>query len=104
MTTIEWGMLGAFIVALGLSSWKMIAFLPSKPLSDDDTTVESIELLEKIMFESNQEGMSEEALLETMKRHAQFDANHFWRFNLNKLQQLIRSYRLKEPNFRHADF
>lgn len=101
MTTIQWGMMGAFIVALGLSSWKMIVFLPSKPLLDDDTTAESIELLEKIMIESNQEGMSEEILLETMKRHDEFDANHFWRFNLNKLKQLIRSHRLKEPNFRY---
>lgn len=93
-------MLGAFIVALGLSSWKMIAFLPSKPLADDDTTVESIELLEKIMVECNQEGMSEETLLETMKKHPEFDANHFWRFNPNRLRHLIDNYRLKNSKFR----
>ena len=100
MTTIEWGLLGAFIVALGLSSWKMIAFLPSKPLTDDDTTPESIELLEKIMVACNQEGMSEETLLETMMAHDAFDKEHFWRFNLNKLKHLIRSYRLKDSGFR----
>jgi hypothetical protein len=100
MTAIQWGMLGAFVLALGLSSWKIIAFLPSKPLADDDTTPESIELLEKIMVECNQEGMSEETLLETMKKHPEFDANHFWRFNLNKLKHLIRNYRLKDSGFR----
>jgi len=103
MTTLESGMLGAFIVALGLSSWKMVAFLPSKPLADDDTTTQSVELLEKIMVECNQDGMSEEILLEAMIAHAEFDQNHFWRFNLNKLQQLIRAYRLKDPSFRHAN-
>ncbi len=103
MTTLEWGMLGAFIVAIGLSSWKMVAFLPSKPLADDDTTTQSVELLEKIMIECNQDGMSEEILLRAMIAHAEFDQKHFWRFNLNKLQQLIRAYRLTDPNFRHVN-
>ncbi|MCX6060806.1 MAG: hypothetical protein NT103_00940 [Campylobacterales bacterium] len=100
MKTVEIIMIAAFISALVLSLYKIYLFLPQKPLADDDTTPESVALLEKIMVESNRENMSEEILLEVMMVHAEFDKEHFWRFNLNKLQQLIRSYRLKEPNFR----
>jgi hypothetical protein len=52
------------------------------------------------MVESNQEGMHEEELYKQMRTHSEFDANHFWRFNENRLKQLIAHYRLKEPNFR----
>ncbi len=100
MKTVEIIMIAAFISALVLSLYKIYLFLPQKPLADDDTTPESVALLEKIMVESNRENMSEEILLEVMMVHAEFDKEHFWRFNLNKLQQLIRSYRLKEPSFR----
>jgi len=93
-------MIAAFISALVLSLYKIYLFLPQKPLADDDTTPESVALLEKIMVECNRENMSEEILLEVMMAHAEFDKEHFWRFNLNKLQQLIRSYRIKEPSFR----
>jgi hypothetical protein len=75
-------------------------FLPQKPLADDDTTPESVALLERIMVESNQVGMSEEALYEQMLTHPEFDPKHFWRFNENRLRHLIEHYRLKEPNFR----
>jgi hypothetical protein len=97
---IEWLMMGAFIAALALSVWKLYAFFPNKPLADDDTTPESVALLEKIMVESNQEGMSESQLYEKMLSHNDFDLKHFWRFNENRLRHLIEHYRLKEPNFR----
>lgn len=105
MSVIEWGMLGAFVVALGLSSWKMVAFLPSKPLADDDTTTESVELLEKILIETDREtpSLDDESLYRAMMRHPLFDSKHFWRFNENRLHQLIEGYRFKDPNFRHAN-
>ena len=100
MKTIEWLMMLAFIAGLGLSAWKIYHFLPSKPLEDDDTTSSSIEVLEKIMAESNYAGITEEELFEKMRNHPEFDSKHFWRFNPNRLRHLIQDYRLKEPNFR----
>lgn len=100
MKTIEWIMLGAFIAALGLSAWKVYLFLPSKPLQDDDTTVQSVQQLEKIMLECNHNKMSEEELFEKMVQHPEFDPHHFWRFNLNRLRHLIRNYRFNDPDFR----
>lgn len=100
MKTVEWIMMAAFIGGLGLAFWKLYLFFPKTPLADDDTTPESVELLEKIMVESNQKGMNDETLYETMLNHPEFDSKHFWRFNLNRLRHLIEHYRLKEPNFR----
>lgn len=100
MTTIEWLMIGAFIAGFGLSGWKVYAFLPDKPLQDDDTTLQAVEILEKIMIESNSNGMSEEKLFEKMLIHPDFNKDHFWRFNPNRLRHLIQDYRLKDPNFR----
>lgn len=99
MKTIELIMMIAFIGGLAISLYKVYLFLPQKPLTDDDTTPESVELLERIMVESNQVGMSEEALYKQMLIHPEFDPKHFWRFNENRLRQLIAHYRLKEPNF-----
>lgn len=92
--------MAAFIAGLALSLYKVYLFLPQKPLADDDTTPESIALLEKIMVESHTEGISNEALYEEMLAHSEFDSKHFWRFNENRLRHLIEHYRLKEPNFR----
>jgi len=92
--------MAAFIGGLALSLYKVYLFLPQKPLPDDDTTLESVALLEKIMIESNRVGMSEEKLYEKMLTHPEFDSKHFWRFNLNRLRHLIDHYRLKEPSFR----
>ena len=100
MKTIEWVMMAAFIGGLALSLYKVYLFLPQKALADDDTTPESVELLERIMVESNQAEMSEETLYEQMLTHPEFDSKHFWRFNENRLRHLIEHYRLKEPNFR----
>jgi hypothetical protein len=100
MTAIEWLMMGAFILGLALSGWKIYYFLPSKPLADDDTTAESALTLEKIMVECNHDEMKEEELYEKMRQHPEFDPKHFWRFNPNRLRHLIQDYRLKEPNFR----
>ncbi|MCK9374202.1 MAG: hypothetical protein M0P91_13550 [Sulfuricurvum sp.] len=99
---IEWIMMGAFIVALGLSVWKLYYFFPTERLADDDTTPESVELLERIMIECHQASplMSEEELYEAMKTHNDFDSAHFWRFNQNRLRHLITHYRLKAPEFR----
>ncbi|MFH0710636.1 MAG: hypothetical protein V2A75_10545 [Pseudomonadota bacterium] len=100
MKTIELIMMLAFAGGLVLTLYKVYLFLPQKPLEDDDTTSSSIEALEKIMVESNRDGITEEELFEKMRNHPEFDTKHFWRFNPNRLRHLIDNYRLKEPNFR----
>lgn len=102
MIKIEWLMMGAFVLGLGLSVWKLYAFFPTKRLPDDDTTPESVELLERIMVECDRAdpGISDEALYAAMTNHGDFDPRHFWRFNENRLLRLIEHYRFKEPNFR----
>lgn len=100
MTTIEWLMMGAFIAGLGLAGWKVYVFLPSKPLEDDDTTAKSILLLKEIMVGCSHGAINEEELYEKMRIHPNFDSEHFWRFNPNRLRHLIQDYRFKEPNFR----
>lgn len=99
---IKWMMMGAFIAGLGLAVWKLYYFFPSKRLADDDTTPESVELLERIMIECNSvhPHLDEESLFQLMCEHHEFDSKHFWRFNENRLRHLITHYRLKEPNFR----
>ncbi|MDD5717225.1 MAG: hypothetical protein PHW64_05420 [Sulfuricurvum sp.] len=99
---IEWMMMGAFIAGLGLSVWKLYYFFPTKRLPDDDTTPESVDLLERIMVETehNFPGLTDEELYRKMIEHPEFDPNHFWRFNPNRLIHLTAHYRFKEPNFR----
>lgn len=100
--TVQIVMMMVFIAALILGIWKIYAFLPNKPLVDDDTTPEATLLLEKIMVETdkNNPKCSEEDLFLLMQGHELFDEKKFWRFNQNRLRQLIINYRFKEPNFR----
>ena len=98
MTNIEIGMMVAFILAVGLSGWKLYAFMPNKPLVDDDTNQDSTQTLKQIMYESISEGvLEEESLVEQMKNHPLFEKEHFWRFNLNRLRQLLASHYIEHP-------
>lgn len=105
MTTVEIMMMAAFVLALIFSGWKLYAFMPTEALKDDDTTPASKEALEKIMYEAIRGGaLEEEILLHKMKEHPHFDKKHFWRFNQNRLRQLLKSHYLKHPghqNIRH---
>ena len=88
-------MMGAFLVALALSVWKVYKFMPNKQLEDDDTTPESVEKLTFIMIDILQESsnaLSHQELFIAMKSHSDFDSKHFWRFNENRLQQLLLKY------------
>ncbi len=98
MTNIEIGMMVAFILGVGLSGWKLYAFMPSKPLVDDDTNQDSTQTLKQIMYESISKGaLEEEDLVEEMKSHPLFEKEHFWRFNLNRLRQLLGSHYIEHP-------
>ncbi len=101
---IEWIMMGAFILALGLSFWKLYAFLPNTPLEDDDTTEEAVNELMELMlraivetFEHHEE-LDTKILYEHMTAHELFDRERFWRFNRNRLNNLIIRYFALHPH------
>lgn len=92
----------AFIGGLVLAFYKLYLFFPKTQLKDDDTTPQSVALLEKILVETdtNYPHLTHEALYQKMKEHPEFDPQHFWRFNENRLHHLIEHYQVKEPLFR----
>jgi hypothetical protein len=88
-------MMGAFALALALSVWKIYKFMPNQQLEDDDNTNESIEQLTRIMIDVIQTSstpLTHKELFILMKSHNDFDEKHFWRFNENKLHQLLQKY------------
>ncbi|ADN09732.1 hypothetical protein [Sulfurimonas autotrophica] len=96
----SWMMI-AFVLALIVSIWKVYKFMPSKALHDDDTTpqaqTELIGLILKIIKGSNGE-LTEKELIEMVTQHEDFDVEHFWRFNENKLKQLLHIHYIKNPD------
>jgi len=88
-------MLIAFIIFLVLSIWKIYAFLPNKQLQDDDTTKESQNELIKLMLKvikQNGGDIDAKNLYIKMTEDEDFDSEHFWRFNHNRLNQLLNIY------------
>ena len=94
-------MLIFFIILLVVSIWKIYAFLPNKQLADDDTTKESQEELLKVILkvikESNGE-LNHTQLFEKVKNDENFDEKRFWRFNQNRLNQLLNYYHLENSH------
>lgn len=95
MHAIELWMMLAFSIALGLTFWKLYAFIPTKPLEDDDRTEEAVATLTALMecciielFEQGDD-LNERNLYEQMRNHDGFDRERFWRFNQNRLNQLL---------------
>ena len=100
---LETGMMIAFIVALIFSLWKVYAFLPNKPLEDDDRTEEIDALLNSIMITTivehcdQCEDVTVNELFEKMKNHHEFDQDRLWRFNPNRLNQLLIQHTIHYP-------
>ncbi len=92
-------MMLAFILALGLSFWKLYMFMPNKPLADDDTTKESIEELTHLLYKNMSvievPLLDNKSLYESIISDNNFDKKHFWRFNENRLHQLLEQQYLK---------
>lgn len=87
-----------------IGMWKIYAFLPNKELPDDDTTKASQEELMQLMLKilNKSEGkIDANELYEKMKSDEGFDAKHFWRFNQNRVHQLLELYYLQNPHARH---
>lgn len=81
-----------FVILLTISIYKIYAFLPNKALEDDDTTKESQEELEVIILKiikSNDSTLTRTELFKLIKEDEAFDKEHFWRFNQNRLNQLL---------------
>ncbi|MFT7860735.1 MAG: hypothetical protein ABXS93_07345 [Sulfurimonas sp.] len=90
-----------FIGFLIISVWKIYAFLPNERLRDDDTTPEAKEkLLELVLqtIQNNHPEISLNELYEEVKAHENFDGEHFWRFNPNKLKHLLEEHYAKYPD------
>jgi len=84
-----------FILFLIISIWKIYAFLPSKRLADDDTTKEAQDILRALMIKvmkENSDDIDNKELFELMTNDAEFDKEKFWRFNQNKLNNLLSNY------------
>jgi hypothetical protein len=90
-----------FVISLVAAIWKIYAFLPNKQLADDDTTKESQEVLLKIILKVIKQSDGEldnKELYENVKNDDEFDENRFWRFNQNRLNQLLNYYHLENTH------
>jgi hypothetical protein len=94
-------MMICFIVALILGMWKVYAFMPNKVLEDDDTTEDAQEILLSLMLEtlkSHTYITTIDELYVLMIEHKDFNNEKFWRFNKNKLKNILELYYIKNPN------
>ena len=94
-------MMIAFVAGILLSMWKLAPFLSTKTLPDDDNTPEAREELLQIVLDSIKNGeasMTLNELFERITTHEAFDKEHFWRFNPNKLQNLLEYYYTQNPH------
>ena len=100
ISTSTWMMI-AFIAGMVLSIWKMYPFLVNRTLEDDDTGEDAhntlVELMHKVLEDEDKAPNAKE-LHEKMTSHADFDKEKFWRFNLNKLNQLLYRHYAKHPH------
>jgi len=99
ISTSTW-MLLFFIFFLIISILKIWAFLPNKQLVDDDTTEEATLELQRVMLNIIQEKkgkIDEKELFLAMTQDENFNSQLFWRFNLNRLKQLLNAYYLNNP-------
>jgi len=98
--TSTWMMI-FFIIILIVSIWKIYAFLPNEELADDDTTEESKQDLTNIMLNTikNSDGkLSVDELLVKFEESEEFDSERYWRFNKNRLNQLLNTYYVEHPH------
>jgi cytoskeletal protein RodZ len=92
-----------FVLLLIISIWKIYDFLPNEQLEDDDTTPEATQDLIHLMFsviKENQGELTKDELFSKMQEHEEFDSERFWRFNLNRLNQLLQKFYIENPDAR----
>jgi len=88
-------MMFAFILFMVMGIWKIWAFLPTKQLADDDKTEkaehELLHLMLKVIKEKKGDIKSNELFI-YIQEDEEFDSKLFWRFNHNRLNQLLNKY------------
>ena len=100
LNTSTWMMI-AFVIGMILSMWKIYPFLVNRTLEDDDTGEDSHTLLVDIMYEVLKEFKKVPTLNElhdAIKAHEKFDTKKLWRFNPNKLNQLLNRHYLENEH------
>ena len=92
-----------FILLLVMSIWKVYMFIPTKKLVDDDTTEASREELTALILsviKKSDGKLTSQGLFELVHNDEKFDKKHFWRFNQNRLNQLLTHYYLEHKNIK----
>ncbi len=100
LSSSTWMML-AFVIAFVFSIWKMYPFLVNRTLEDDDTGEDAHEYLIKHMYKvlkNSENPPTIKELHEKMVGHEEFDKEKFWRFNQNKLNQLLHKHFTKNEH------
>jgi len=90
-----------FILFLIMSIWKIYAFLPNKQLEDDDSTPQAQKAITDLLLciiDENKGDLDNKELFIKMKEDKRFDKKRFWRFNQNKLNQLLHHYYNENPD------
>lgn len=98
--TSTWMMI-FFIIFLVISIWKIYAFLPNKKLPDDDTTEDAKKELLNIVLNSikNSDGtLNIDELFIKIEQSDEFDSQKYWRFNKNRLHQILNAYYIEHPH------
>jgi hypothetical protein len=99
LTISTWMML-FFILFLIVGMWKVYVFLPTKQLADDDKTQEAHNELIRLMIKviNEKEGkLNNQELFLAIQEDDDFDSKLFWRFNHNRLNQLLNHYYTENP-------
>ncbi len=90
-----------FILFMGIGMWKVYPFLKNKQLPDDDKTQEAHKELIRLMLkviEEKKGKLDNQKLFLYMLEDESFDSKLFWRFNHNRLNQLLNQYYIENPH------
>jgi len=90
-----------FIILLVTSIWKIYAFLPNKELADDDTTEASQEELTNLILsviKKSDGNLTNAELFQRVIDDSSFNKKHYWRFNQNRLNQLLTHFYLEHTD------
>lgn len=96
--TTTWMMI-FFLLLLGVSIWKIRVFLPNEPLADDDKTHEATSELQRIMhkhIDTSKGRLEQKELFLAMTTDEEFNRELYWRFNINRLKQLLKNKSVAE--------
>jgi len=99
--SIKTWMMIAFVIFMIIGIWKIYAFLPTKQLEDDDRNKESEHELTSLMLHvilKHEGKLTPKELFFAIQEDEGFKSELFWRFNHNRLNQLLQKYYLKNKN------